>query len=105
MGKIAQDQSDEIAQAQIVGKYHDADLKTLQQITQLKRDGAISDDASGKAIQNQIGANNRLIQDIKDRQQELQQIASAFGASNAIRARLAAIAAPSRGSACDGQDC
>ena len=79
IGAIVQSQQEELLQLQVTGKYREADLKTLQQITELKKQGVISDDASGRAIEKQLGSNNRMIQDIKDMQGELNSLTESFG--------------------------
>jgi hypothetical protein len=77
IGKIAQDQGDELAQLQVVGKYREADLKTLQEITDLKRQGVSLDKQTAETL----GSNNRMLQDVKEAQQQLDQISQAFGDS------------------------
>ena len=90
VGEIAQQQGDELAQLEINGKYREADLKTLQEITQLKREGVNLDSADGKAIADQLSSNNRMLQDIKDTQQELNSLTESFGSglSQAIGSAL-----------------
>jgi hypothetical protein len=90
VGAIVQSQQEEIQQLGVVGQYREADLKSLQEITKLKKEGVIADDASGKAIQDQITGNNRMIQDIKDMQGQLDSLTQDFGTglSHAIGSAL-----------------
>ena len=90
IGKVAQDQGDEIAQLQIVGKYRDADIKSLQTINELKRQGIDITKGDGLAAAQQITANNRMISDIKEAQSQLDQLSSAFGdsLSSAVKGAL-----------------
>ena len=87
LGKIAQDEKEEIAQLAIVGQYREADLKTLQQITDLKHQGI---DLT-KAEADQLSTNNRHIQDVKDTQKQMDDLTQTFGSglSNAISGALA----------------
>ena len=48
VGAIVQSQQEEIQQLGIIGQYREADLKSLQEITKLKKEGVISDDDSGQ---------------------------------------------------------
>ena len=79
IGAIVQSQKEELQQLGVTGKYREADLKTLQQITDLKKQGVIADDASGRAVAAQLGSNNRMVQDIKDVQAELNSLTESFG--------------------------
>jgi len=79
VGAIVQAQKEEIEQLGIVGRYREADLKTLQEITKLKKEGVLSDNASSKATEAQLGANNRMIQDIQDMQGQLNNLTESFG--------------------------
>jgi len=87
LGNIAQQEKEELDQLKVVGAYREADLKTLQQITELKHQGIeLSKQEAG-----QLSANNRNLQDIKNMQTELDGLTSTFGSglSNAISGALA----------------
>jgi hypothetical protein len=71
IGQIAQSEKEELAQLQVVGKYREADLKTLQQMTDLKKQGLLVDEGQSAAVQAQLSANNRQLQNIKDMQGHL----------------------------------
>ena len=91
LGALAQQQGDEIKQLEIVGRYREADIKSLQEITQLEREGVIGEDAKGRAIAAQITENNRRIQDIKEISAMLTGLTESFGQglSGAIQGAIA----------------
>ena len=77
LGNIAQQNQEELAALQVTGRYREADVKTLQQINELKHTGIILDEQQKAALS---GA-NRSMQDVKDAQAQLQELSQSFGSS------------------------
>ena len=77
LGNIADQNNEELKEAQVVGKYREADVKTLQEINQLKQQGITLDAQQTAALQ----GSNRALADVKDAQQQLDQLSQAFGSS------------------------
>jgi TP901 family phage tail tape measure protein len=86
IGAIVESQQEEIAQLGVIGQYREADLKTLQEITALKKQGIKVDDQTAGQLQ----GGNRAIQDIKEAQSQMQGLEDSFGSGlgNAISGAL-----------------
>jgi TP901 family phage tail tape measure protein len=86
IGKIVQDQKEELAQLAIVGQYRDADLKTLEEITTLQKQGI----ELSKSQADILKTSNRNIADVKQMQSQLDSLTSSFssGLGGAIGSAL-----------------
>ena len=81
IGALVQSQQEELSQMQVIGQYRSADLKTLEQINALKKEGVLSDQATADAVQSQLQAYNRQMQDITDLKKQMDDASNAISGS------------------------
>ena len=81
IGALVQSQQQELSQMQVIGQYRSADLKTLEQVNALKKEGVLSDQATADAVQSQLQAYNRQMQDITDLKKQMDDASNAISGS------------------------